>query len=70
MVDEIDVAEVAAVFATADETEVCVVASVGKDKSAAGGEITRCRKDVGFYGSGAESQEDRQQTSDQKSECE
>ena len=70
MVDEIDVAEESTVFATADETEVGVVSGIGEDKSSAGREITWRWKDVGFYRRSAESQEDCEQTSDQKSKCE
>jgi len=64
------VAEESTVFATADETEVGVISGIGEDKSSAGGEITGRWKNVGFYRRSAESQEDRQQASDQKSKCE
>jgi len=70
VVNKIDVAEESTVFATADETEVGVISGIGEDKASAGGEITGRRKNVGFYRRSAESQEDRQQTSDQKSKCE
>ena len=46
MVHKVHVAVEAAVFAASDEAEVCVVAAVGEDKSAASGEVARGRNDV------------------------
>jgi len=59
MVDKIDMAEVTAILAAADETEVGVVAGVGENESATSGEIARGRHQVGFCRGGAESKEDR-----------
>ena len=40
VVDEIEMAEVAAVFASGDQSKIGVIALVGDDEAAAGGEIT------------------------------
>ena len=63
MVYKIDVAEVAAIFASADKAKVCVVPSVGENKSSAGREVARRWHDVRSYGGGPEGQENGQNAS-------